>query len=151
MISAVYDANVLASGFAGFVHPDSVPGELVRAWRRGQVELFVSEELRAEVVRALRDPYFRAHLSPAQTSRASALLQYQATKVTITVEIHGVATHPEDDLVLAAAVSAKVNYLVTGDRKLQGLQHHQGVTIVSSKEFLTILAAQAQKVEPPQQ
>jgi uncharacterized protein len=50
-----------------------------------------------------------------------------------------VATHPEDDLVLAAAVSAEAGYLVTGDRQLQQLGRFRGVDIVSPRAFLAIL------------
>ena len=49
------------------------------------------------------------------------------------------ATHPQDDLVLAAAVSAGADYLVTGDRKLLSLGRYLGVTIVSPRTFLTLL------------
>ena len=48
----------------------------------------------------------------------------------------GVATHPEDDLVLATAVSAQADYLVTRDRQLLKLGSYQGVAIVSPTEFL---------------
>ena len=58
------------------------------------------------------------------------------------------ATHPEDDLVLAAAVSARSDYLVTGDKKLQDLRSYQGVTIVTPREFLTILESQAGTSSP---
>jgi predicted nucleic acid-binding protein len=61
--------------------------------------------------------------------------------VEITVEVRGVATHPEDDLILATAISARADYLVTGDRQLQALGSYQGVQIVSPRQFLTILQA----------
>jgi uncharacterized protein len=57
----------------------------------------------------------------------------------ITVSVSGVATHPEDDLVLAAAVSAKVDYLVTGDANLRKVDRFQGVNILSPREFLFLL------------
>lgn len=53
--------------------------------------------------------------------------------------VTSVATHPEDDLVLATAVSAQVDYLVTGDRQLQRLDTFQDVRILSPRQFLTIL------------
>ena len=39
----------------------------------------------------------------------------------ITAHVQGVATHAEDDLVLATAESAQADYLITGDKKLQRL------------------------------
>jgi predicted nucleic acid-binding protein len=59
------------------------------------------------------------------------------TPLTVTVE--GVATHPEDDLVLATAVSGGAQFLVTGDHRLLALREYEGVVIVSVREFLALL------------
>ena len=50
-----------------------------------------------------------------------------------------IATHPEDDLVLATAVSAQADYLVTGDRQLLALGTYQGVRNVRAREFIDTL------------
>lgn len=60
-------------------------------------------------------PYFLRRLTPQQVESGVDALRRQATSVGLTPEVHGVATHPEDDLVLAAAVNAEADYLVTGD------------------------------------
>jgi hypothetical protein len=44
-----------------------------------------------------------------------------------------VATHPEDDLILATALSGAADYLITGDSKLQKLGTFQSVTILSPR------------------
>lgn len=139
MIRAVLDANVLASGFAGARNAHSIPGQLVGLWQRKAFELVVSKHIVSEVIRTLRDPYFRQHVSPAQSSRAAALLRFHATQTEITAMVEGVATHPEDDLVLATALSANVDYLVTGDLKLQRLASYNEVTILGPRQFLDIL------------
>lgn len=56
-----------------------------------------------------------------------------------TVRIDGVATHPEDDRVLEAAVSAAVDYLVTGDKALQRLGEYAGIPILDPRAFMAIL------------
>ena len=61
------------------------------------------------------------------------------------MEVRGVATHPEDDLVLATAVSGQVDYLVTGDRQILRLGMYEGVTIISPAAFLDILHAQREE------
>jgi predicted nucleic acid-binding protein len=43
--------------------------------------------------------------------------------------------------VLAAAVSANSDYLVTGNRKLQALGMYEGVRILSPRQFLDVLDA----------
>jgi predicted nucleic acid-binding protein len=50
--------------------------------------------------------------------------------------VAGIATHPEDDLIVATALSAKADYLVTGDRKLLELGTYAGITFVSPRGFL---------------
>jgi predicted nucleic acid-binding protein len=53
--------------------------------------------------------------------------------------VSGVAAHPEDDLVLATAVGANADYLVTGVKQLLETSFYEGTTILSPREFLTIL------------
>lgn len=139
MITAVLDANVLASGIVGFTTERSAPGALLRSWQHSRFLLVLSEELIEETRRTLRTPYFVTQVSAQRSSRLLALLRYRSLLTPIRVRVEGVATHPEDDLVLAAAVSAKAHYLVTGDQKLQALGSYRGVTIVSPASFLSTL------------
>ncbi|HEV2107585.1 MAG TPA: hypothetical protein VGR16_04930, partial [Thermomicrobiales bacterium] len=62
--------------------------------------------------------------------------------------VRGVAAHPEDDLVLAVAVSAAAAYLVTGDKQLQRIGVYHGVTIVSPRDFLTRLQQEEEPADP---
>jgi putative PIN family toxin of toxin-antitoxin system len=137
-MSAVLDTNVLA---LGFVRPEPAPDQLLAAWRTGVYQLLVSDHLLGELARTFTEAYFSRHLSPQQRANNLALLHDQATRVAITAQVRRVATHPEDDLVLATAVSGKAQYLVTGDRKLQELGSYQGVTIVSPRAFVDTLQA----------
>jgi putative PIN family toxin of toxin-antitoxin system len=132
----VFDANVLASGF---VRKQAAPGRLLIAWEAGLFELFTSDHILAEVERTFAKPYFRARLTPEDANAAMTLLRRSARSVPLSIEVHGVATHPEDDVVPATAVSARAEYLVTGDRQLLALGGYQGVRIISPRTFLEIL------------
>jgi putative PIN family toxin of toxin-antitoxin system len=111
--------RIPASGFAGFRIAASTPGQILHHWRDRRFELIVSEHILAELANTLANPYFHKRLSLKQRGAALALLQSEAGITPITVIVHSVATHAEDDVVLATAVSAQANYLVTGDKKLQ--------------------------------
>ena len=115
MIRAVPDTNVLVSGFVQR-HPASPSVQLLDAWRAGVFELLLSQEILIEVSRTLRKPYFRARLSEDKIDRAMVLLLRRAQIVHISSEVEGVATHPEDDAILATALSASADFLVTGAR-----------------------------------
>jgi predicted nucleic acid-binding protein len=69
--------------------------------------------------------------------------------VSITAEIQGVASHPEDDVILATAINGGAEFLVTGGRKLQILGFYQGVRILCSRDFLELLDSQAEGTPQP--
>ena len=141
MITAVLDANVLVSGFVAG-RPDSAVALVLDAWRAGRYSLIISEHLLAEVIQTFADPYFAARLDPAQVTAIPALLRAHADVVAITATVSGIASHPEDDLVLATAVSARTDYLVTGDERLQAVSVYEDVRIVAPRQFLEILESQ---------
>lgn len=138
MISAVVDTNVLASGTLTAFTP---PGQIINLWRVGRFELILSLHIIDELKRTLSKTYFQNHLTMQDIDAFIDLLQHEATVTPINVKIQGVATHPEDNLILAAAVSAKADYLITGDKPL--LQKLGGsynkVNLVSPADFLLIL------------
>lgn len=141
MISAVLDTNILASGT---VTASTSPGQILDRWLDGQFELVVSEHIIEELESTLNKPYFQKHLTPKATTAFTELLQNEATVTPITIQVKGIATHPEDDLVIAAAVSGKVDYLVTGDGPLLRKvgSSYKGVTLISPSDFLEVLKKQ---------
>lgn len=142
MIAAVLDTNVLASGFIGEKDPGSTPGELVRRWRARTFRLVVSEHILGELANTFRNPYFTDRLTPMAIAAAFETLRGGATIQLITVDVAGVASHPEDDPILAAAVSAKVDCLVTGDKQLLERGVYAGVYLLSPRQFLAELSRQ---------
>jgi len=133
MIAAAVDTNVLASGF---VSSEASPGQIIDAWLDEQFELVVSEHILSELRRTFNKPYFVQRVTGERVQRILALLRRRARVTPITATVQGVATHPEDDLVIATAVSAGASDLVTGDRLLRSRGSYQGVTFVSPREFL---------------
>lgn len=138
MISAVLDTNILASGT---ITTSTPPGQILNAWRTDQFELVVSVHIIDELERTFKKSYFQNRLNPSDIAAFVDLLQNEATIIPITAKVHGVATHPEDDLALATAVSAKADYFVTGDKPLLNKvgPSYQRVKVVSAKDFLEIL------------
>lgn len=119
MIRAVFDTNVLASALVGLANPERAPSRLFHLWQGQRFELVVSPEILTELRDTLATPYFHQRLSEEAIATVQLRLQEEALVVSATVEVLSVATHPEDDRVLSAAVSAAADYLVTGDRQLQ--------------------------------
>ena len=138
MIRAVLDANVFVSGVLRYGAATSTPAEILRRWLIGSFELVTSDALSREIDRTLlTNPYFAPRVDHAAGSRWLQSLATFAETIEIITPVSGVASHPEDDLVLATAVSASANYLVTGDKQLQRLGTFEGVSIVTPREFLS--------------
>jgi uncharacterized protein len=144
MIRATLDTNVLAPGI--ITSPQTVNGQVIQAWRDNKYSLVLSEVILTELSRTLSQPYFSARLTAAQIEAILNLIRSEATVVPLLIPVAGVATHPEDDLILATALSGKAHYLVTRDEKLQAkVKQYKGVVIVSPPVFLQRLREEKKK------
>ena len=52
-----------------------------------------------------------------------------------------VCRDPDDDLVLATALAGQADIIITGDKDLLVLKKHQGIRILSPRQFMELLAA----------
>jgi len=145
MIRVTIDTTTLVSGF---LRPEPPPGRLLVAWRQRLFTLVTAAPLLDEVGRTFRNPYFARRLSPAEAQDNLALLRSEAVIVATTVMIAGVATHPEDDVMLATALSGEAQFVVTSDHGLLRLGSYRELVIVSAAQFLAMLPGLVQADEP---
>ena len=140
MIRAVLDTNVLASGALGLTRGVTPPALLLHQWRAGRFRLIISDYIEAELRKTLAQPYFRRKIRSEDRELFLILLSKFAEHVAIRRRVTGVATHPEDDPILATALSAHADYLVTGDQPLRRrVPAIQDIPLVSPAEFLDFL------------
>lgn len=138
MITAALDANAIVSAV---LVPLGNPARVVTAAFDGRFRLVTSGPIIVEVMRALhRNRVYRKYgLAPTDIERVRHLMEEVAVVTPLRVIVQGVATHLEDDRILATAVSGDAEYLVTGDRQLLALGTYQGVAIVTPRAFLDVL------------
>lgn len=138
MIRAVLDTNVLAS--AAIAHPGTTLATILDSVVANRFDMTISEYILVELRRTLATPYYAARLRPTAASQYIQFLIGLGTTVPITMSVTGVATHPEDDPILATALSAQADYLVTGDLRLKRrVPTFRGIPLVLAAEFLDIL------------
>jgi putative PIN family toxin of toxin-antitoxin system len=138
MIQAVLDTNVLAS--AAIAHPGTTLATILDNIVANRFTLAVSEHILVELRRTLATPYYAARITPVAAGRYVQLLISLGATVRITTPVSGVATHPEDDPILATALSAHADYLVTGDLRLRDrVPPFQGIPLISPSEFRDVL------------
>ena len=137
MIRVVLDADTLASG--AIAASGTTLAKIIDRWVNEEYAVVLSQEILTELQRTFASPYFAARLSAKYRTEYLTLVWQLALVIPITVHVSGVATHPEDDVILATAVSAQAQYLVTGDRKLQRFATFKGIQILSPSTFLDAL------------
>ena len=137
MITAVLDTNVLAAR----LHPPQAHS--LRSWISGETADFglsSRQKFLPSLIACLTSPT-SANESPLNSASIFWLfLPEGRNSYRLTATVVGVASHPEDDRVLATALSAPPGYIVTGDRELRRLRSFEGIRIVNPSEFLEVLA-----------
>jgi putative PIN family toxin of toxin-antitoxin system len=122
------------------------PRRLLEAAIAGEVELFSSAVLLDELAHTLGYSKFDQRIEALNTSIAALLAQYTAlVRLVAPVSVpRVVANDADDDHVIAAAVAARAELIVTGDRKhLLPIGTHQGIAIVTAREIVDRLDARS--------
>ncbi len=137
---AVLDSSALVSAF---FTPEGTPASLLARARRGAFSLVSSVEILDEVTGVLMRPKHQARYSYTleEVARYRKRLASLSALVTDLPTLKAVPLDPKDDMIVATAVAARADYLVTSDRRhLIVLGHYEGIRIVSPRAFLSELA-----------
>lgn len=136
----VLDTNTLISGV---ISPNGAPRQLLNAAKAQIFELCSSPVLMAELLDVLSREKFasrltQAGLTPIDIVRELRRLAYMSAPINVPRVI---ANDPDDDHVLACAVAAQANLIVSGDKHLHSLGgQHQGIRIVSAAEAVQMIS-----------
>jgi len=133
-VRAVFDTNVLVSALLWHGPPHA----LLEQVRNGSIALITSPALLAELADVIGRAKFDAILMRANTSREQALAQVrQLAEVVDPPPLpQPVCRDPDDDAVLALALAAKVDCIVSGDNDLLVLETFQGIAIITPAQAL---------------
>ncbi len=104
----VLDTNVVVSGLIW----RNTPRQILDAARERRITLYTSSVLLAELAEVLDRAHLAAEIAPT------------------------VIADPDDDAVLACALAAQADLVVSGDRHLLNLKHYQRIPIVAPAEAL---------------
>lgn len=134
---AVIDTNVLLSGllWRGASHA------LLKSVRDGALVMVSSPALLAELARVIARPKFDAVFTRSATSRDQALSEVrQLAEVIEPAPLpRPVCRDPDDDAVLALALAAQVDFIVSGDDDLLVLARFQGISIVTPVQAVQLV------------
>ena len=132
----ILDTNVLLSGLSAGRSP---PVEILDAWREGRFGLATSTEQIEEFRRAARYPQLASYLPRGSIGRVVNELR-SAEVVLERLRRAGDAPDPGDDFLLAMAIAAGADFLVTGDKPLLAVKRVGHARIVTPRSFAAMLA-----------
>ena len=135
---AVLDTNVVVSGLLW----KASPRQLLNAARDKRLLLYTSSVLLDELAEVLSRPHLASvitanHASPAFLMQRYAMLAQLAIPAQIA---RVVAADIDDDAVIACALAAQADLIVSGDAHLLNLKHYQGMRIIDPAEAVRALA-----------
>lgn len=132
MLRAVVDPGVLVSAL---IAPKGAPGQVFDLLFEHRFELLVSPRLLDELTAVLLRDRFRRYATAAEVREFVADLATVATVVQDPPHPAAVTRDPDDDYLIALAVAAQADVLVSGDRDLADLAD-LAVLVLTPRVFL---------------
>ena len=125
----VVDTNVIVSAlvFGG------LPRRIFELVEGGYCELFYAAEIQEETRRVLRDKF---GWDEDRLDRYLRTLWSLGKRVVLRHRVNAVREDPDDNRILECALAADADVIVSGDRHLLKLGAHEGITILTPRDFL---------------
>ena len=113
-------------------------GQCRRMWRQARdvSQIYASPDILGEIEEKLR---LKFGFHPRHAHLLAAFVRRQTKPVTVTGAPPKICRDADDDFILAAAVKAGCDYLVTGDKDLLVLRKVSGLNIVTPREFAEVI------------
>ncbi len=129
----VLDTNIVVSGLIW----GGVPRQLLELGRNGQATYFTSSVLLDELAGVLERKKFATLLASQKITPAFLMQRYgMLAKLVKPQPIERTVRDVDDDLVIATALAAKADIIVTGDSDLLVLHPWQGMQILNAADAL---------------
>ena len=130
----IVDTNVFVSGWLW----GGIPARLFRFARNSQLIICASEAILAELQNTFSKQKLQVKLQSLGFTVDSLM---SATRVLVEVYLIADINVPDlrdrnDNMILATAIAADADAIVTGDLDLLVLQEYQGIVIVTARDFI---------------
>jgi putative PIN family toxin of toxin-antitoxin system len=133
-VRVVADTNIIVSAFLW----GGVPRQLLDAAEQKRIELFTSQALVVELEDVFSRTKFTEQLKLTRFGPAYLIARYtQFAAIIVPADLHATELRDPDDVhVLACAIAARADLIVSGDDDLVALKEFQGIPIVTAAEAL---------------
>ena len=140
MLKAVIDVNLFVSAV---ISKKGNPAKLLQLWRGRAFLVVISEQMIEELERVLRYPRVRTkyNLKDEDIGLAVGLIKKFAIVLPDLIKLNVIKEDHDDNKVLACALAAQADYIVSGDNHLLDLGVFENIPIVTVKGFIANFTA----------
>lgn len=130
----VLDTNIWVSAIIW----GGIPDEIISLQEQRKIEIASSRKLLSELENTFNKKKIQTKLEVLQLTTSSAFsLVYESVNIySIEELIVPELRDPDDTIVLATAIAANAEVIITGDRDLLILQEYQNMQIMTATDFL---------------
>ena len=133
-MKAVFDTNVL---IAAFLTEGICSGLLIRA-RKQAFNLVLCDDIIREFEGILIKKF---KLTSTDIPEISAIVSEAASEILHNLDpIPNICRDPNDDMIIACAIDAAADYIVTGDEDLLILKRYKDIVIINPRNFEALFA-----------
>ena len=138
-MNLVVDTNVLVSAFLW----QGKPGRLIELAAENEIHLFTSRSLLDELAATLGKKKLAKPVAATGLTVEQMLRNYRrlASLVTTRQLAQRVSRDPDDDSLLACALAARADLIVSGDDDLIVLKRYQDIPIATPTQALQVIEA----------
>jgi len=128
-VRAVFDTNVLVAAFV----TEGICSKILIRGRKKQFHLIVCPVILQEFERVL----IKKFSATRNEARSALQIVSEATHSVVRPSqlVQSICRDPDDDAILACALEAGADYLVTGDLDLLELKTFKGIRIITPRDF----------------
>jgi putative PIN family toxin of toxin-antitoxin system len=142
MLRIVLDTDVFVSSL---LSAQSLPAQVLNAWREGKYMLVVSPLIIAEIAGVLESSRISNKYSITRTDIEGLVDLLETDTIVVpgqAVVAGAVPQDPRDEIFLACAVDSNADCIVSGDRHLLDMETYKDIPILTVKEFAEKLEKQ---------
>ena len=124
---------------SAIIRPNGNPSQIVQLWHIGLIELAISPAILEEFAAVVHRPRIQQkhNLSDDDISEYLEVLRTFAILVSGTITVNAVPEDPDDNIIIACAIEAEADVIISGDQHLLSLGSYQGIPIVNAADFLS--------------
>jgi len=114
-------------------------------WSDEKFDLITSEAILSELHRVFRKPSIQKHFKSSEEEIRDYLdlIKERAVMTPNLYRTDRIKKDPTDNKFLAAAVEAKADYIVSGDKHLKDVKRFHGIQIIDARTFVEMVKKKA--------